>query len=88
MVKLEHKPLYASKRLNFKWCDTAKPSLGKLKELDEFQLHAYESSSINKERMKLYHDIKIKKKVFEPGDLVFLYSSRHCLFPGKVKSRW
>lgn len=31
---------------------------------------------------------KIKKRVFEPGDLVLLYNSRLYLFHGKLKSRW
>ena len=38
--------------------------------------------------MKKYHDLKIEKREFMVGDLVFLYNSRLSLLPGKLKSKW
>ena len=59
-----------------------------LHQLDELRLHAYESSRLYKERMKLYHDRKLVKKNFQPGQYVLLFNSRLRLFPGKLKSKW
>ena len=52
------------------------------------RLQAYENALIYKEKTKLWHDKKIKKKEFVPGQLVLLFNSRLRLFPGKLKSRW
>ena len=38
--------------------------------------------------MKLYHDKKLVKKAFSPGQYVLLFNSRVKLFPGKLKSKW
>ena len=38
--------------------------------------------------MKVVHDQHIKRKEFQPGDLVLLYKSRLRLMPGKLRSRW
>lgn len=38
--------------------------------------------------MKLHHDRKIEKRIFEKSDQVLLYNSWLHLFSGKVKSRW
>ncbi|XP_076911336.1 uncharacterized protein LOC143569259 [Bidens hawaiensis] len=40
------------------------------------------------DRMKQVHDAKIKRKTFEEGQRVWLYSSSAKLFPGKLKSKW
>ena len=59
-----------------------------MNELDEFLLKAYESSALYKEKMKKYNDQKIEKRKFVVGDLVLLFNSRLCFFPGKLKSKW
>ncbi|XP_070040735.1 uncharacterized protein [Nicotiana tomentosiformis] len=59
-----------------------------LHELDEFYYHAFESTMLYKERMKMMHDKNILKRNFKPRDVVLLYNSRLKLFPGKLKSRW
>ncbi|CAN6445638.1 unnamed protein product [Victoria cruziana] len=60
-----------------------------LSELDEIRNDAYESSRIAKERMKAFHDKHIgKKKTFEPGQKVWIYTLRLHLFSGKLRSRW
>ncbi|XP_009591838.1 uncharacterized protein [Nicotiana tomentosiformis] len=62
--------------------------LTELHELDEFRYHAFESTRLYKERMKMMHDKNILERKFKPGDVVLLYNSRLKLFPGKLKSRW
>ncbi|XP_014503216.1 uncharacterized protein LOC106763558 [Vigna radiata var. radiata] len=52
------------------------------------RLHAYESSRSYKEKVKFYHDKKLIKRVFNPGQQVLLFNSRLKLFPGKLKSKW
>ncbi|CAN6462690.1 unnamed protein product [Victoria cruziana] len=59
-----------------------------LSELEELRNDAYESSRIAKERMKAFHDKHLGKKIFEPGQKVWIYSSRLHLFLGKLRSRW
>ena len=59
-----------------------------LQELESLRLEAYENSRIYKEKMKAVHDQNIKKKEFQPGDLVLLYKFRLRLMPGKLRSRW
>nr|GMC57933.1 uncharacterized protein LOC109167851 [Ipomoea batatas] len=58
-----------------------------LNELEEFRMDAYENAKIYKERTKYFHDKRILRKSFEPGDQVLLYNSQLKLFPGKLKSR-
>jgi WD40 repeat protein len=42
-----------------------------------------------KERTKKWHDKRIKKKSFTPGDKVLLFNSRVKLFGhGKLRSKW
>ncbi|KAF3624680.1 putative F-box/LRR-repeat protein-like [Capsicum annuum] len=52
------------------------------------KLWAYESSALYKEKMKLQHDWKIEKRVFDKGGQVLLYQSKLHLFQGKLRSRW
>ena len=85
---LEHKALWAMKKLKMDWKEAAEQRLNGLNELDEFRLKAYESSAIYKEKMKKYHDQKIEKREFAVGDLVLLFNSRLRLCPGKLKSTW
>nr|XP_016463872.1 PREDICTED: uncharacterized protein LOC107786880 [Nicotiana tabacum] len=59
-----------------------------LHELDEFRYHAFESTRLYKERMKIMHDKHIQERIFKPGYVVLLYNSRLKLFSGKLKSRW
>ena len=60
-VELEHKAMWAMKKLKMDWNEAAEQRLTWLNELDEFRLKAYESSSLYKEKMKKYHDLKIEK---------------------------
>jgi hypothetical protein len=57
-------------------------------ELDEWREKAYHNSKIYKERVKRWHDKRIKKE-FAPGDKVLLLNSRVKLFiHGKLQSKW
>jgi hypothetical protein len=60
-----------------------------LLELDEWREKAYHNSKIYKERVKRWHDKRIKMKEFTPGDKVLLFNSRVKLFGhGKLRSKW
>ena len=49
---------------------------------------AYENATITKDRVKIFHDKHIIRKIFVPRQKVLLYNSRLHLFSGKPKSRW
>jgi hypothetical protein len=60
-----------------------------LSELEEWREKAYHNAKIYKERVKRWHDKRIKKKEFTPGDKVLLFNSRVKLFGhGKLRSKW
>jgi len=87
-VELEHKAFWALKFLNFDPKAAVEKRKLQLQELEEMRLSAYESSKLYKEKMKAYHDKKILKREFYPGQSVLLFNSRLRLFPGKLKSKW
>ncbi|XP_070007490.1 uncharacterized protein [Nicotiana sylvestris] len=55
-VELEHKAMWALRKLNLEWDVAANLKVAQLNELDEFRYHAYTSSSLYKEKMKYLHD--------------------------------
>ncbi|XP_070050795.1 uncharacterized protein [Nicotiana tomentosiformis] len=79
-VELEHKAMWDLKKLNLEWDAAANLRMSQLNELDEFQYHAYTSSSLYKERMKYLHDKYIHNNKFKEGDLVLLFNSRYLGF--------
>ena len=87
-VELEHRALWAIKKLNFDLDKAGEERMLHLNELDEIRRDAYDCAKSYKERMKIAHDRHIFKKSFSPGDRVLLYNSRLHLFPGKLRSRW
>ncbi|XP_070046443.1 uncharacterized protein [Nicotiana tomentosiformis] len=88
LVELEYKAMWVLKILNLDWDVTTNLRVAYLNELNEFWYHAYESSSLYREKMKYLHDKYIWKKEFKAGDLVLLFNSRLMIFPGKLKSKW
>ena len=87
-VELEHKALWAIKKLKMDWNCAAEQRLKGLNELSDFLLKAHDNLSLYKEKMKKFHDQKIEKRDFVIGDLVVLFNSRLRLFSGKLKSKW
>ncbi|XP_070029446.1 uncharacterized protein [Nicotiana sylvestris] len=87
-VELEHKTMWALRRLNLEWDVAANLRVEQLNELDEFRFYAYSSSSLYKDKMKYLHDKYAWSKEFKEGDLVLLFNSRLRLFPEKLKSKW
>jgi hypothetical protein len=56
--------------------------------LDEWRNEAYESARLFKEKFKIWHDMKIKRREFKLGDQVLLFNSRFKFFAGKLMSKW
>ena len=87
-LELEHKPMWAIKKLNLD-CQVAKEKrLLQLNELEELWNKAYDGARIYNDRTKRWCDQKVMRKEFKIGEYVLLYSSRLKLFPRKLKSRW
>ncbi|XP_070031898.1 uncharacterized protein [Nicotiana tomentosiformis] len=87
-VELEHKTMWALKKLNLDWDANANLRVAHLNELDEFRCHAYASSSFYKEKMKYLHDKYIRNREFKESDRVLLFNSRLKMFFGNLKSKW
>ena len=51
-----------------------------LSELEEWQEKAYHNAKLYKERMKRWHDKRLKKKEFKPREKVLLFHSKVKLF--------
>src|SRR4051812_27773117 len=73
-VELEHKAYWATRYLNFDLKQAGEKRLFQLNELEEFRNKAYESNRIYKEKVKRWHESKIKKKEFRPRMKVLLYN--------------
>ncbi|XP_052734154.1 uncharacterized protein LOC128196692 [Vigna angularis] len=67
LVEMENRAQWALKFLNYDPCDTTEKRKRQIIELEEMRLHAYDSSKNYKEKVKFYHDKKLVKKVFHPG---------------------
>ena len=88
-VELEFKAHWAIKRWNMDLETAGVKRKMQLSELDEWREKAYHNAKIYKERTKKWHDKRIKKKSFTPGDQVLLFNSRVKLFGhGKLRSKW
>jgi hypothetical protein len=60
-----------------------------LSELEEWREKAYHNAKLYKERTKRWHDKRLKKMEFKPGDKVLLCNSRVKLFERrKLRSKW
>ncbi|XP_075103502.1 uncharacterized protein LOC142178075 [Nicotiana tabacum] len=64
-VELEHKTMWALKKLNLDWDAAANLQVAHLNELDEFRYNAYASSSLYKERMNYRRDKYIRNREFK-----------------------
>ncbi|XP_055835231.1 uncharacterized protein LOC129903711 [Solanum dulcamara] len=88
LVELKHQEYWAIKKLNLNPEFAGRKRLGKLHELEEFRLHAYENAKLYKEKTKRRHDKHIITRIFEPGQKVLLFNSRLNLLPEKMRSKW
>nr|GEY35087.1 reverse transcriptase domain-containing protein [Tanacetum cinerariifolium] len=88
-LELEHMAYWALKHANFDLKTASDHRKLQLNELSELHDQAYKNSLIYKELTKKLHDDKIKNRIFNVGDQVFLFNFRLLkIFSGKLKSRW
>ncbi|XP_061343728.1 uncharacterized protein LOC133289745 [Gastrolobium bilobum] len=87
-LELEHKAYWAVYALNMDEKAAGEKRLLQLEELDEFRGNTYENHKLYKEKMKKWHDKRIKYRDLKIGQKVLLFNSRLRLLPGKLKSRW
>ncbi|XP_070010955.1 uncharacterized protein [Nicotiana sylvestris] len=64
-VELEHKAIWALRKLNLEWDVAANLRVEQLNEIDVFRFHAYSSSSLYKDNMKYLHDKYAHGKEFK-----------------------
>ncbi|CAL8155438.1 unnamed protein product [Prunus armeniaca] len=69
-MELEHKAYWAIKELNCAYGAAGEKRKLQLHKLEELRNDAYESSKIYKEKTKAFHDGKILRKQFQPGQKV------------------
>jgi hypothetical protein len=55
--------------------------------LDEWRNEAYESGRLFKEKVKIWHDKKIKRREFKVGDQVLLFNSCFKFSARKLMSK-
>ncbi|XP_076890571.1 uncharacterized protein LOC143541707 [Bidens hawaiensis] len=86
-MELAHQALWAIKSVNMDYNESGRLRKLKLGELEEIRDEAYECASAYKGKLKKVHDSKLRKRVFEKGQKVWLYNSQLKLFPEKLKSK-
>jgi hypothetical protein len=79
-VELEFKTHWAMKRWNMDFEVAGKKRQMQLSELEEWREKAYHNAKLYKDRTKMWHDKRLKKKEFKLGDKVLLFNSRVKLF--------
>ncbi|XP_076886573.1 uncharacterized protein LOC143536476 [Bidens hawaiensis] len=87
-IELAHLALCAVRNINLDYECEGKQRKLNICEVEELRDEAYEYASVYKDKMKRFHDAKLRRKTFEEGQRVWLYNSRLKLFPGKLKSKW
>nr|XP_018626201.1 uncharacterized protein LOC108945078 [Nicotiana tomentosiformis] len=64
-VELEHKAMWALKKLNLDWVGASNLRMTQINEMEEFCFYAYDNAAMYKEIMKFVHDKKILKREFK-----------------------
>ncbi|XP_076951506.1 uncharacterized protein LOC143624893 [Bidens hawaiensis] len=87
-MELAYRALWVVKNIHLDYECAGKQRKLNLCELEELRNEAYECESSYKDKMKRVHDAKLRRKMLEEGQHVWLYNSRLKLFLGKLKSKW
>ena len=88
-MELEHRAHWAIRQWNMDLKQARKNRQIQLAELEEWREKAYHSAKICKDRIKRWHNKRIKPKEFKPKDKVLLFNSRVKLFgKSKLRSKW
>ncbi|XP_038889339.1 uncharacterized protein LOC120079253 [Benincasa hispida] len=87
-LELQHKAMWACKKLKFDLASAGKIRKLQLNQLIEWRRDAYENAKIYKEKTEKWHDEWIDDRTFIEGQQVLLFNIRLRLFLGKLKSRW
>jgi len=87
-VELEHRALWAIKQLNFDLTKAGDLQKLQIFELKELKNEAYENAKITKNRVKIFHDKHIIRKIFVLNKKSYSIILGIIFFLGKIKSRW
>ncbi|XP_061357764.1 uncharacterized protein LOC133302056 [Gastrolobium bilobum] len=80
-LELEYKAYWAIQTLNMDEKTAGEKRLLQLEELEEFRGNTYENHRLYKEKMKKWHDKRIRNRDLKIGQNVLLFNSRLRLFP-------
>ena len=69
-LELEHKAYWAIKELNYDFKLGGEKRLFDISSLDEWGTQAYENAKLFKEKVKIWHDKRLKKREFNVGDYI------------------
>ncbi|XP_070004326.1 uncharacterized protein [Nicotiana sylvestris] len=79
LIELEHKAMWALRKLNLEWDVATNFRVEQLNDLDEFRFHAYSSSSLYKYKMIYLHDKYARSKEFKEGFVFELTGCEMCV---------
>ncbi|XP_076921613.1 uncharacterized protein LOC143583097 [Bidens hawaiensis] len=85
-VEIAQRAYWTTKQVNTSYDDAGKAKKLALCEIEELMDVA--CASKYKTKMKKVHDAKIRLKIFEVCQKVWLYNYRRKLFAGKLKRKW